>query len=43
VTDKGKPGGTFGSGFRMEVFSQNPANHVLVDLDVEGQTDLLRP
>jgi hypothetical protein len=41
MTDKRQPGRTSRSGFRMEVHRQNPAHHVFVDLDAEGQCDLL--
>jgi hypothetical protein len=41
VTNKGKPGWTSGARFRPEMDSENPADHVFVDLDAEGESDLL--
>ena len=41
MTDKGKPGRTSRSGFRMEVYCRNPADHVFVDVDAECQGKLL--
>ena len=41
MTDKGKPRWPSGPGFRPEVCCQNPAHDVLVDVDAEGQRDLL--
>ena len=41
MTDEGKPGRTSRSGFWMEVGCENPADHVFVDVDAEGDSDLL--
>jgi hypothetical protein len=40
MAQEGKPGWTAGS--RRRPGSQDPTNHVLVDLDTEGQTYLFR-
>ena len=41
MTDKRQPGRTSRSGLWMEVHRQNPAHDVFVDLEAEGQCDLL--
>jgi len=41
VAQEGQPGGTTGVLSRRAVMGEDPSNHVLVDLDVERQGDLL--
>ena len=41
VTQESQPGKTTGGLSRPVVMAENPSNHVLVDLDVERQGDLL--
>ena len=41
MAQKGKPG-TADSGYRPEMNGQNTSDHVLVDLDAEDQSNLLR-
>ncbi|HEX8799508.1 MAG TPA: hypothetical protein VF772_12895 [Terriglobales bacterium] len=41
VAQEGQPGGTTGVLSRRVVTGEDPSNHVLVDLDVERQGDLL--
>jgi len=41
VAQESQPGRTTGRLSRPVVMAENPANHVLVDLDVERQGDLL--
>ena len=41
MTDERKPGRTSHPGFRTEVYCENPADHVFVDVDAERQSDLL--
>jgi hypothetical protein len=42
MAQKSKPGWTAGSGCRSEMNSHNTSHHVLVDLDTEGRSNLLR-
>ena len=41
MTEKGEPGRPAGSGFGPIMHPENPAHDVLVDIDTEGQRDLL--
>ena len=41
MTDQGKPGRTSGAWFWPEMCSENPTDHVFVDVDAEGESDLL--
>src|SRR5215472_3207733 len=41
MTEKGEPGRSVGSGFGPVMYPENPTHHVLVDIDAEGQRDLL--
>src|SRR5450631_1047411 len=42
VSDEREPGGSLGSGGRSEVLSENATHDVLVDLDAERMSNLLR-
>src|SRR6516225_3496344 len=42
LAQESQPRGTTGVLSRLVVIGKNPSNHVLVDLDVERQGDLLR-
>ncbi len=41
MAQEGQPGGTTGVLSRRLVMGEDPSNHVLLDLDVERQGDLL--
>ena len=41
MTNKGKPRRTSGTRFRPEMDSEDPVGHVFVDIETEGQADLL--